>query len=119
MQFEPVPANDERIAKETIGAAIEVHRVLGPGFLEGIYRRALVHELSTRGFVTRHEHSVYVPYKDIMLEGQRLDVLVAERIIVEIKCADQFAPIHEAQLIPTSNPRDYGSDCCSISNFLA
>jgi GxxExxY protein len=59
----------------------------------------MVYELGTRGFPAKYEHPIYVPYKDTKLEGQRLDLLVADRIIVEIKCADQFAPIHEAQLI--------------------
>src|SRR5688572_16666951 len=93
MPFDPIPDEDERIAKETIGAAIEVHRVLGPGFIEGIYRRAMVYELGARGFPARYEHPIYVPYKNILLEGQRLDLLVCDRVIVEIKCADQFAPI--------------------------
>ena len=74
--FEPIPAKDEELAKKTIGAAIEVHRVLGPGFLESIYRRALAHELSLLGVQVEQEEEISVPYKDIRIPGQRLDLLV-------------------------------------------
>jgi GxxExxY protein len=96
MVFDPIPEEDERIAHAVIGAAIEVHRVLGPGFLESIYRKALRHELSLRGFTSQEEVALVLQYKDLQIEGQRVDLLVENRVIVELKCADQFAPIHEA-----------------------
>jgi GxxExxY protein len=99
MGFEPIPQRDEEIAKGVIGAAIEVHRHLGPGFLESIYRKALAYELSLRGLAVEDEKEILVPYKDVQLSGQRLDLLVAGRLIVELKCVDDFSPIHEAQLL--------------------
>jgi len=96
MNYEPIPARDKEIAKAIIGAAIEVHRILGPGFLESIYRRALAYELRLRGFTVEEEVSIIVPFKDIQIPGQRIDVIVEGRVIVELKRVEQFAPIHEA-----------------------
>ena len=98
-RFAAIPEGDEALEKEAIGAAIEVHRELGPGFLERIYRKALVYELSLRGIDAEQEQDILVPYKDIEIEGQRLDVLVGGRVIVELKCVEEFAPIHQAQII--------------------
>ena len=69
MTFEPIPAEDERIAYEVIGAAIEVHRLLGPGFLEKIYERAMAHELELRGLLVRPQQEILVPYKGILIPG--------------------------------------------------
>ena len=99
MAFDPIPGQDERIAHEIIGAAIEVHRLLGPGFLEKIYERAMVHELISRGLSVQAEREILVPYKDILIPGQQLDLLVGERVIAELKAVDQLHPIHEAQLL--------------------
>jgi GxxExxY protein len=99
VKCEPIPEQDEEIAKAVIGAAIEVHRELGPGFLESIYRKALAYELSLRGLAVEQEKELVVPYKDIQIPGQRLDLLVAGRLIVELKCVEEFAPIHQAQLL--------------------
>jgi GxxExxY protein len=99
MKYKPIPQQDEEIAKAVIGAAIEVHRELGPGFLESIYRKALAYELSLRGLAVEQEKEIVVPYKDIQIPGQRLDLLVGGRLIVELKCVEEFAPIHQAQLL--------------------
>ena len=96
---QPIPAHDEELAHTVIGAAIEVHRILGPGFLESISRKALAYELSRQGISVEQEKEILVPYKDIRIPGQRLDLLVGNRIIVELKCVEDFAPIHQAQLI--------------------
>lgn len=98
-RFEPIPEQDEVLAKKAIGAAIEVHRELGPGFLESIYRKAMAYELSLQGLQVEEEQEILVPYKDIRISGQRLDLRVGGRMIVELKCVDEFAPIHQAQLI--------------------
>lgn len=99
MTFEPIPEEDEKLAREVIGAAIEVHRELGPGFLVSIYRKALMYEISRRGIAVENEKEILVPYKDILIPGQRLDVLVASRIVVELKCVEEVAPIHMAQVL--------------------
>jgi GxxExxY protein len=97
--FEPIPDNDERIGHAVIGAAIEVHRILGPGFLESVYRKALRYELSMRGFTCEEELPLTVHFKDLCIDGQRVDLLVERRVIVELKCAEKFAPVHEAILL--------------------
>jgi len=97
--FASIPEEDERLAHAIIGAAIEVHRILGPGFLESIYRKALRHELALRGIASEEEVPICIRFKDLCIDNQRVDLLVEQRIIVELKCVEKFAPIHEAILI--------------------
>jgi len=99
MNYDSIPPEDEELARKVIGAAIEVHRLLGPGFIESIYRRALCHELSLLGIPYEQEKPILVPYKDIRVPGQKLDILVSSRIILELKTVEEFAPIHLALLI--------------------
>jgi GxxExxY protein len=82
-----------------IGAAIEVHRVLGPGFLEEVYKEALVIEFMRRGIHHEVEKSVSVTYKGHEVGKARLDFLVANRLVVELKAVQTLAPIHEAQVL--------------------
>jgi GxxExxY protein len=83
-----------------IAAAIEVHRLLGPGLLESIYQRALCHELHLRGIPFQGQQPVPVAYKGVNLgDDLRLDLVVADQLIVELKAVDKLLPIHEAQLI--------------------
>jgi GxxExxY protein len=85
---------------ETIGAAIEVHRTLGPGLLESSHRECLCRELSLRKIVFRREYGLPLQYKGIRLDcGYRIDILVADCLVVEIKAVEGFAPVHEAQLL--------------------
>lgn len=93
----PIPERDEELAHEVIGAAIEVHRVLGPGFLESVYEQALIYELSLRNVPVERQRPIAVRYKEIEIPGQRLDLLVDARVIVELKAVDDFAPIHLAK----------------------
>jgi GxxExxY protein len=97
--YAPIPEEDEELARQVIGAAIEVHRLLGPGFLESIYRRALCHELSLRGIPFEYEQELLVQYKNIQIPGQRFDILVARRIMLELRTVEAFVPIHQAQLL--------------------
>jgi GxxExxY protein len=99
MNWEPIDERDEALAHQVIGAGIEVHRFLGPGFIESIYSKAMEYELGTAGLLVEREKEILVPYKDIRISGQRLDLLVGGRIIVELKAVESIAPIHEAQLI--------------------
>jgi GxxExxY protein len=99
MGHEPIPIEDEELAKRIIGAAIEVHRTLGPGFLERIYEEALCYELTEASVPFERQKRLLIPYKKILIHGQRIDLLVGGRIILELKCADDFSPIHQAQLI--------------------
>jgi len=83
-----------------IVAAIEVHRRLGPGFLESAYEACLLYELRLRGVKAKAQQPLPLYYKDVMLEcGYRLDLIVEDKVIVEIKSVRELAPIHEAQLL--------------------
>jgi GxxExxY protein len=85
---------------ETIGAAIEVHRLLGPGLLESSYRECLCRELSLRGIRFRREFGIPLQYKGIQLEcGYRADLVIKELVVVELKAVDQLTPVHDAQLL--------------------
>jgi GxxExxY protein len=94
-----VPEELNDATGEIIGAAIEVHRHLGPGLLEKIYEQALVHELSLRGITAQRQVPVSIAYKDLTIDGQRLDLLVDPGIIVEIKATEAIKDIHSAQLL--------------------
>jgi GxxExxY protein len=88
------------ITEQIIGAAIEVHRVLGPGLLESAYEECLCHELKLRGLSFERQRPLPVEYKGIKLDcGYRLDLLVENAIVVEIKAVEGIEPIHEAQLL--------------------
>ena len=85
---------------EMIGSAIEVHKSLGPGLLESTYRECLCRELSLRGISFRRECGVPLRYKGIRLDcGYRVDLLVADLVVVEIKAIEALAPVHDAQLL--------------------
>ena len=82
------------------GAAIEVHRHLGPGLLESAYEECLCHELHLRGIPFRRQVSLPVTYKGVNLDcGYRIDVIVEDEIILELKCVEHVLPVHEAQLL--------------------
>ena len=90
----------DRLSREVIGAAIEVHRHKGPGLLESIYEKCLVHELSLRNIEARRQISVQVEYKGMVFDEElKLDVLVENCLIVELKAVSQILPIHKAQLL--------------------
>ena len=92
-------AETDRLAQEVIGAAIEVHRALGPGFLGSIYEQAMSVELGLRGRRCQRQVPVAVNYKGHSIGESRLDLLVEDRLIVELKAVDQLAPIHTAQVM--------------------
>jgi GxxExxY protein len=88
------------ITEAIIGAAIEVHKALGPGLLESAYQACLSYELLERGHKVEQQKSLAIRYKNVRLDcGYRLDLVVDEKVIVEIKSVETLAPIHEAQLL--------------------
>lgn len=89
----------DRLAHRVIGAAIEVHRQLGPGLLEPVYEKALCIEFELRGIPFRRQSGVGITYKGRPIGKGKLDLLVGERLIVELKAVERLAPIHSAQLI--------------------
>lgn len=90
----------DALTKQIIGAAIVVHQALGPGLLESSYEACLIHELLQGGLKVEWQKAIPIQYKNIQLDcGYRLDLLVEEKIILEIKSVDELTRIHEAQLI--------------------
>jgi GxxExxY protein len=88
------------LSNEIIGAAIEVHRQLGPGLLESAYEECLAHEFTLREIPFERQKPLPVIYKGVKLDvGYRLDLLVGGLVVVELKAVEKFAPIHEAQMI--------------------
>jgi GxxExxY protein len=91
---------DDLLSEQIIGACIEIHRSLGPGLLESAYEECLCHELSLRGIRFRRQVPVPVDYKGVLLDCcYRLDVLVEERIVVELKAVENLSPLHTAQTL--------------------
>ena len=99
MAFERIPPGTEAVASDVIGAAIEVHRHLGPGFLERIYQEALALELESRQIAFERERAIVVNYKGLLIPGQRIDLIVANSIVVELKAAARIDALHEAKLL--------------------
>jgi len=123
MSVEPRPEAD-KLAYAVIGAAIEVHRVLGPGLLEGVYEASLGVELEQRGIPFQRQLSVPLEYKGIPVGVGRLDLLVgeheddpAERVVVEIKAVEAIAYAHVAQAL--TYLRATGCEIALVVNFHA
>lgn len=89
----------DRLARDVIGAAIEVHRALGPGFLESVYEEALCLELQLRGIPFARQITVGVNYKGRRVGEGKLDLLVGDILVVELKAIEDIAPIHIAQVL--------------------
>jgi GxxExxY protein len=89
-----------KVTEQIIACAIEVHRALGPGLLESAYEACLVYELAERGLSLQRQVALPVIYKSVRIDcGYRLDLLVEQQIIVELKALDRIDSIHEAQLL--------------------
>lgn len=92
--------NENDLSRKIIGAAIEVHRHLGPGLLESAYSRCLARELCIQGIEYSAELPVALDYKGEKIDaGYRLDFLIDGKVIVELKSVDKFLPLHDAQLL--------------------
>jgi GxxExxY protein len=91
---------EAELTQRIIAAAIEVHRSLGPGLLESAYKKCLEYELARNGLTCRSEVEVPVVYKGISLScGYRIDLLIEDKVIVELKAVDSLNAVHEAQLL--------------------
>jgi GxxExxY protein len=92
--------DNHQLTHEIIGAAIEVHRLLGPGLLESAYEECLCHELKLRNFSVQRQVPVPVVYKEVKLEcGYRLDLVVENKVVLELKSIEAFSPVHEAVML--------------------
>jgi GxxExxY protein len=87
------------LTHQIIGAAMEVHKLLGPGFVESIYHHALTHELTLRGVETKTEVEVCISYKGTRIGRHRLDIVVNDTVIVELKAGSSINDVHIAQAI--------------------
>jgi GxxExxY protein len=97
---ETVDAEVDRIARLVVNAAFKVHVALGPGLLESIYETCLAYELRKQGLRVRTQIALPVIYEELTLEGGfRIDLLVAECLIVELKAVETLLPVHEAQVL--------------------
>jgi len=91
---------DEELTESIIGAAIEVHKALGPGLLESAYRRCLAREFELRSLNYRMELPLPIVYKGLTLDcGYRMDFVIEEKIVLEVRSVEKLIPIHEAQLL--------------------
>jgi GxxExxY protein len=96
----PEPDLDlDQLAHDAIGAAIEVHRVLGPGFLESVYEEALAIEFGVRDVAYQRQVPLAIDYRGQPIAQQKLDFVVGGRLIIELKAVETLAPIHVAQLM--------------------
>ncbi len=100
MDFDYLSKNHEHIARKIVDAAYTVHKTLGPGLLEKVYEVCFCHEISKRGLTYQRQVDIPIVYDGIVFdEGLRLDVLVEELIICELKAVDEINPVWEAQLL--------------------
>lgn len=98
----------DKITENIIGATIEVHKTLGPGLLESAYQECLYYELKTIGYSVKKEVVQPIIYKDIKLDqGYRIDLLVENRIVIELKTVEKFTDVHSAQILTYMKLGDY------------
>ena len=94
------PAENDPLTEKLIGSAIEVHREPGPGLLESAYEECLCFELKEQGLSFKRQVPLPVAYKSVRLDcGYRLDLVVEERVILELKAVERLMPVHEAQVL--------------------
>jgi GxxExxY protein len=92
--------SEDEISNKVIGCAIDVHRALGPGLLESAYRTCLYHELINHGFFVEQEKPMPIVYKDVKLDhGYRIDLLINNKVVIEIKTVEGFTDVHTAQVL--------------------
>jgi len=95
-----LPLLEKESTEKIIGAAIEVHRVLGPGLLESVYQPCMAHEFSLRNMLFGQQIPLAVEYKGVRLDcGYRIDFVVENKVILELKAVEMILPVHEAQLL--------------------
>ena len=96
----PLSPEHDSTAHEIVDSAFAVHRALGPGLLESVYEQCLTYELQSRGYKIERQVGLPVVYRDVRLEaGFRIDILVNDLIVIELKTVERLLPIHEAQLL--------------------
>lgn len=100
MEFEKLTSEEEAIGRDIVNAAFKVHTALGPGLLEKIYEVCLAHELKKVGYSVARQVDIPIEYDGIVFnEGLRIDMLVENKIIIEVKAVDQVNPVWQAQAL--------------------
>ncbi len=99
--FDPIRYPHSELTAKIIGAVIEVHRLMGPGFIEEIYETALVHELTLRGHKVQRQEPFVVKYKGVKVGEHRADLIVDGLVLLELKAVEKLAAVHKAQVIST------------------
>jgi GxxExxY protein len=100
MEHAPIPLNVERVGRNAVDAGIKVHAALDAGLLESAYEHCMAYELEERGIEVRRQVALPITYKSITLDaGYRIDLLLAQSVVVEVKSVDTLAPVHKAQLL--------------------
>ena len=100
MTFEPLPARIEALARSAVNAGFQVHKALGPGLLESAYEHCMAYELEKCRCLVRRQVALPIVYEGVKLDaGYRIDLLIADALIIEVKAVDAIAPIHHAQLL--------------------
>lgn len=94
-----LPADLEDLVRQTIGCCIVVHRELGPGLLEGVYPRAIALELQSRNISYSKEKAIPIRYRGTLICHQRIDLVIENRLVLEVKSVERLGPIHVAQVI--------------------
>lgn len=95
-----ISAGHDSVAREIVDSAFTVHSALGPGLLESVYEQCLAHELQSRGLRIDRQILVPVRYRDILIDaGFRLDLVVEDLVVVELKAMEKLLPVHEAQIL--------------------
>jgi GxxExxY protein len=98
--FQPIPPDVERVGKVVLDAAFKVHTVLGPGLLESVHRTAMKHVIESNGILAEIEVKLPIMFEGVKLEsGLRLDMLVGQSVIAELKSVEKMNPVYEAQLL--------------------
>jgi GxxExxY protein len=97
--YPPLPGETERVVREVIGAGLAVHRELGPGFIEGVYDRAVCLELKQRNLSYERQKEIQVRYRGETICSHRLDLVVGGCVIVEVKAVKALRPVHKAQIL--------------------
>jgi GxxExxY protein len=92
--------NEEEIGKQVVDACTRVHSVLGAGLLEGVYEACLAYELEKRGLMVKRQMALSIVYDDLKLDNAfRIDLLVDDKVVIELKAIDNLLPVHSAQLL--------------------
>lgn len=100
LKYRPLSEKEEEIARKIVDSAYNVHKALGPGLLESVYEICFCYELERHGLSYKKQETFPIKYRDIVLDsGLRIDVLVENLIICELKAVESLLPIHEAQIL--------------------